>query len=332
MKPTYKLIHGILLSSLTALSLADSADTLTTSLATPTGISPFSFMLEGGAHILSGQFKWDAAADISGNEIPQVQSQHKYKKLSGIGSNLHSAVGYDFGQTSTVLFDIEIYNSSMNEGTLEQSNNIAGPNDTVIEASRISAEINKDDITSQQFALAYSSTIKVAPEIHYSWYLGHAEQEQNFVFSKGEQLASVDNSSKPLGPIAGLNSSYGSQWSGPWIGFEMWEKLGQHTVLFRYQHYEVDFEANGDWNLEENLQHPHSFEQEADGEGGTLRIEYQYSFSDYLSVGTVYNWNRWITDKGTYTIFEADGSSESVLLDKVSWEYYTISINLIYKI
>lgn len=289
------------------------------------------FMLEGGVHMLSGKFDWKAVSETSGSEISQLASRHKYKDLSSFGTNLHSAIGYNFGQTSTVLFDVEIYDSSMDEGKAKLSTEITSTDGTSVENDRIEAEIDKDDINSHQFALAYSSTMEVAPEIHYSWYLGHAEQEQNFIFTDGVQISASDDSN-PVGAINGLNSSYEAQWSGPWIGFEMWEKLGPHTVLFRYQHYEVDFEASGDWNLEANLQHPRSFEQEADGEGGTMRIEYQYSFSDYLSLGTVYNWNRWVAKKGSYTLFNADGSSDSALLDKVSWEYYTISINLLYKI
>ncbi len=272
--------------------------------------------------MLSGKFDWKAVPSTSDSET----SQHKYKDLSSFGTNLHSAIGYNFGQTSTVLFDIEVYDSSMDEGEAELSTEKTNADGTIVDNTHIEAKIDKDDISSNQFAFAYSSTMKAAPEIHYSWYLGHAEQEQNFVFTDGEQIISSDDS-RPVGAIDGLNSSYEAQWSGPWIGFEMWEKVGSHTILFRYQHYEVDFEATGNWNLQAS-----HFEQEADGEGGTMRIEYQYSFSDYLSLGTVYNWNRWVAKKGTYTLFNADGSSDSALLDKVSWEYYTISINLLYKI
>lgn len=280
--------------------------------------------------MLSGEFSWKAASDITGTELPKVQSSNKYKKLSSIGSNLHSSIGYNFGQSSTVLFDFEIFSSSIDDGEMTQSLYEAD-SETVSEAQRISAEIEKDDISSNQYAIAYSSTMEVAPEIHYSWYIGQVDNEQNFNFTRGYQSVSTEGGT-PVGPIDGYNSTYESEWSGPWIGFEMWEKVGAHTVLFRYQHYEVDFESSGDWNLESDLQHPVSFTQEADGEGGTMRIEYQYAFSNYLSIGGVYNWNRWIAEDGTYTLHNADGSSNTVLLDKVNWDYYTISVNLVFKI
>ena len=270
------------------------------------------FMLEGGVHLLNGQFDWNIASDSSGNVTPDVANQQKYKNLEASGSNFHTALAYNFGKSSSLVVDFEAFSSTMDSGSL--SDRYYSADDKTNETSRSSARIKDDDIKGNQFALGYRSAFAVTNKMLYTWYLGYSDQEQNFTFSDGYQ----GDTSTGM-PAIGEGSSYSAQWDGPWLGLELSQSAGAHTVTLSYQHFEVDFEADGQW-----LQVPTAYQQKADGEAGRAHIEYLYAFNKHLVLGAVYNWNRYLAKDGSYTL---EGQAP-VLLNEVNWEYYTISLNI----
>ncbi len=136
--------------------------------------------------------------------------------------------------------------------------------------------------------------------------------------------------SVPLGPFAGLNSSYDAEWYGPWLGADIFLDLQAGGALFvRLEAHWVNYFAQADWNLRGDLAHPVSFEHEADGQGGVLELGWQNVFSrTYWAWGVSIVAQSWSTDSGIARIFDSDGSADATRLNEVNWSSRSINFTL----
>lgn len=119
--------------------------------------------------------------------------------------------------------------------------------------------------------------------------LGYSQQQQHFKMSNGTQTlcdagATPNNCQSGLGEIAGLNSRYDSQWSGPWVGLKLTYQAQKKLKLFTdIAYHQVQYKATMDWNLRDDLQHPISQSQYADGQGIKMSVGGLYQLQNNVN-------------------------------------------------
>lgn len=159
---------------------------------------------------------------------------------------------------------------------------------------------------------------------------GWSYHEQNLEISDGWQTVALDPND--LGPIAGLDSSYDTQWWGPWLGTELSWQLGEKITLGgSFAWHFVEYEAEADWNLRSDLAHPVSFRHQADGRGLTLDLELQYQLTAAWLLHLSYAYEDWQTDDGDSFTYYAGGGGGRTRLNEVNWRSQSVMLGLGYR-
>ncbi len=129
-----------------------------------------------------------------------------------------------------------------------------------------------------------------------------------------------------------LDNSYDAEWSGFWFGFDASSEFRPGVVLnYSFQYHFVDYSAEANWNLRRDLQHPVSFEHDANGDGLIFSFGVDYSVSRNLLLGMQIEYQDWETSKGQDKTFFSTGSTERYTLNPVQWKSTIYSINLSYQ-
>jgi len=183
-----------------------------------------------------------------------------------------------------------------------------------------------------QFKLA-SGRFRLIPLVGFSY------SEQNLTMMDGVQtvsepaLAPAGVTPLPLGPFAGLDSTYDTQWYGPWIGVDLLFGATEKVNLFvSFEYHWADYEAEANWNLISEFAHPKSFEHEADGTGFLITVGGEYVFAEpWWSLGLEMNYQDWSTDAGIDRVFFADGTTADTRLNEVNWDSFAIMLKVTYR-
>jgi len=169
---------------------------------------------------------------------------------------------------------------------------------------------------------------------------GWSYHEQNLELSDGRQTVSdpdladrvTDKDPWPVGSIPGLDSSYDTQWWGPWLGTDLSWRLGEKISLCgSFAWHFVEYEAEADWNLRSDLDHPVSFRHQADGRGLTLDLGLQYQLSAAWLLDLSYAYQDWSTDDGDSWTHAAAGGSSRTRLNEVNWRSQSVMLGLGYR-
>lgn len=134
-----------------------------------------------------------------------------------------------------------------------------------------------------------------------------------------------------LGPFAGLDSSYDTQWAGFWLGGDMiFDMQDKGTAFARLEAHWVDFYAEADWNLRGDLAHPVSFDHEAKGTGLVLELGWRdILLADGWAWGVDLSLQRWQTDPGIIFFYGADPADNGAQrLNAVNWSSSQLNFSL----
>lgn len=165
----------------------------------------------------------------------------------------------------------------------------------------------------------------ITPLLGFSWYA------QDLVMRDGTQTVSAHPGVPPLGPFSGLDSSYDTQWYGPWIGLDATATLTQAWSLTAgVELHQAYYRAEADWNLRSDLAHPKSFEHKADGYGVIVRVGGRYAVTPRLSLTLDADWRSFTATDGTDTIYFTDGTAALTPLNDVNWESRMLVGGLLY--
>lgn len=182
-----------------------------------------------------------------------------------------------------------------------------------------------------------------APPIHIMPVVGAAIHQQNFGMNDGYQTLYVpyaERLSHPqagvpdtsvVGPdlLAGLNSSYDTEWTTGWVGLDIWRTLTPRlSVRLNAQFHAGDYAAVANWNLRQDLAHPVSFAHWADGQGLVLGVGGEYALSPALLLKFGVNYGTWDTDPGIDRVYFSDGSRVETPLNQVNWESLAFNLGL----
>ena len=166
---------------------------------------------------------------------------------------------------------------------------------------------------------------------------GMSFHQQNLAMSDGYQTITWDNG-PPLGPFAGLDSTYEAQWWGPWVGLEInvdivtgWRALSRVYPYAGLEYHWAVYYAQADWNLRDDFEHPKSFEHEAMGNGIRMMVGIGTQFGRNWCVEVGYTEQQWSAADGTDRLFFSDGTQVETRLNEVNWASRSLGLVLRYQ-
>lgn len=265
---------------------------------------------------------WNIAGDSSGHN-PNVLSELTWDDLESwqvkfMGSmiipNIVALRGYaDYGW----IFDGD-----------NQDSDYLGDNKTY-EFSRSNNKSDDGDVWDASLAVGYPFRWNQAVIATFIPLVGYSKHEQNLKITDGYQTI------PPLGSFPGLNSSYDTEWKGPFLGIDMRFKAGipsnfaeRFETYFTYEYHWADYHAKANWNLRDDLRHPKSFEHEADGTGWIIGGGVNFILQRHIALNFDINYQNWRATDGTDKVYFADGTTAKTRLNEVNWSTYAIGLGL----
>ena len=186
---------------------------LTLCLAGNLGASEF----EGELELITGyrvdDLDWNIAGDISGTATPNIISELTWSDLKSFqlklgGKGIINRIFYMRGSAAFGwVLSGEVQDSDYNgdNRTQEFSRSISSADDSNVLDATVAF--------GYPFRLA-SDRFRLIPVVGFSY------SEQNLHMQDGVQVLSEPPQTQPIGPIAGLDSTYETRWYGPWAGVD----------------------------------------------------------------------------------------------------------------
>ena len=227
----------------------------------------------------------------------------------------------------TIIRDLFYLRGSFDYGWIlrgsNQDSDYAGDNRT-IEFSRSNNNASDGDVMDASLGLG----------LHFSfgldWFgitplVGYSYHQQNLTVTDGYQTI------PSTGSFAGLNSTYDTEWKGPWIGLDLsFDIKKKHNLFVNLEYHWADYSAEADWNLRTDFAHPKSFEHIAEGNGIVISTGVNFFYNYPVSFQLNFDYQDWNTDPGTDRIFFSSGTIRERRLNEVSWKSYAIMIGMVY--
>ncbi len=214
--------------------------------------------------------------------------------------------------------------AAIQDGTVRDSD--YADNNRSMEWSRSISESSGDEMWDFSTAGGYAfillnDRLLVAP------LLGISYHKQNLRITNGAQVVSETSPAPAIGPLSSqLNSTYFASWTGPWIGLDLrylTEKRGPYYLSMAFGlsvevHY-ADYYGEGNWNLRSDLEHPKSFEHDAQGYGVCLSGEWLITLATHWDLTFSANYQHWSSGSGKDRKFLASGQTSVTRLNDVNW-------------
>lgn len=278
------------------------------------------FIATGGYRV--DDLDWNIAGDISGNN-PNILSELTWDDLESyqlkfqgrfVWPNLIAFRGaYAFGW----IFD----------GKNQDSDYLG--NNRSFEFSRSNNSTDDDTVWDGSLAVGYPARFGRTVIGTITPLAGYSHHEQQLNITDGYQ------SFPALGPFPGLDSSYDTKWKGPWVGIDLHFKAAEIKsfaqrieTYFTYEYHWADFDAEGNWNLRDDLAHPKSFKQNTDGDGFVIRTGFNCALNQHWALNFNYDYQDWSMDDGTSKIFFANGTNAKTRLNEVNWTSHALMMGL----
>jgi hypothetical protein len=276
----------------------------------------------------TGDFDWSIGGDAS--DGPDVLSELSYADLKVLQFRAEGDVTLWRG----LVARLGITYGKIFDGDGRDSD-FAGDGRT-FEWSRSVAEIDGDELIDGFFGLGYEfwpgkhRVARIVPLVGVSY------SEQNLratdgrqTLSDGEIAARFEIGVPPLGPFDGLDSSYQAEWLGPWVGVEAELPRGDRWGLSALAAYHwADYEAEGDWNLRDDFEHPKSFEQEANGTGLVANAAVHFKPSPAYRLYLRVDFEDWRADAGSERTYFSDGRQPVTRFNGANWQSFAISFGV----
>lgn len=209
-----------------------------------------------------------------------------------------------------------------------QDSDFAGNNRT-LEFSRSNNSADDGELWDVSVAVGYPFRWGRSVISTFTPLVGYSRHEQNLEITDGFQTI------PPTGPFTGLDSSYDTEWEGPWLGFDLNFRASEikaftqrFETFFTYEYHWADYEAEADWNLREDFRRPKSFVHDADGQGWVIRAGLNLVLQRHVALNFNFDYQDWNTDSGTDKVFFADGTTAKTRLNEVNWTSYSFGLGL----
>ena len=311
-------------------AMADTTSQDTEKTASPTrqdtskqGIPGLSVEFLANMGYRNDDLKWNIAGDSSGNN-PNVLSELTWDNL-----NI-----FQVGVKNKTIFRGVYFRGYLQYGWIisgdNQDSDYLGDNRT-FEFSRSNNSTDDDNTWDTSAGIGYQFNLGTGL-IGFAPLFGYSYHEQNLRITNGNQTI------PPTGPFEGLDSTYETEWKGPWVGLDLIIRSPDKTTLlddfelgFGFEYHWADYNADANWNLRTDLAHPKSFEHDADGQGFVLSADWSIFFKRNWALNLTANYQTWDTDPGMDRVFAADGTILETRLNEVEWNSYAIMLGAIYR-
>jgi hypothetical protein len=258
---------------------------------------------------------WNIAADASGTATPNVLSELDWSDIeivelrlradTTLPSGLHLRGGAGYGTIVDGRNRDSDYSGDDRTGEWSRSNN-----DSV-----------DDDVW--DLAVAAGWRFALGDGARFTPLAGYGYHRQNLRLSNGYQTIPA------TGAFPGLDSTYRSRWSGPWLGAELDRSAAGARGFLRLAYHWADYSAEANWNLRAEFAHPKSFEHEANGRGQSLAAGLAVPIAARgWSLALTLDYQRWRTGPGVDRVYFADGTVGTTRLNEVRWDTRSLSLGL----
>lgn len=242
-------------------------------------------------------FHWSIAGNTDGTS-PNILSELKWMNIKGINTaiqlkwnirkRLSLSVGLNKAFTVAGKVTDRDYSADNRQSTVYTGN---FTNDKGFTSS-----IN----LSAAYEIIHNSKLRLRPGLGY--------------ISSSDLLFLVDRSNQ----IQGLNSTYQTRYSGPFIEFKSDYAIAKHySILSSLTYSQVKYKAKGDWNLRAEFAQPVSYRHTADAYGIEASLGAAYSITDRLAVKIESRYFFWQTGNGSDQLFLRNGNSDKTQLNGV---------------
>lgn len=280
-----------------------------------TGFS-FEYYVKGGYR--SDQIDWNIAG-LNGS--PNVLSELEWKDLDIV----EVKTGLKIVTPQNWVVDGKFNYGWIVDGD-NQDSDFFGDNRT-LEFSR--SDNDADDGHTLDISLATGYRFAFYQHSSKPWFqftplVGYSYHQQNLRITDGFQTIPA------FGSFPGLDSSYETEWYGPWLGVDAQMSLGHRfDLLGEFEYHWIDFEAEADWNLRDDFQHPKSFTHDAEGEGFIASVTGRYNFNPHWSMNLSVDYQSWVADNdGIDKTFFADGQVFNTELNEVNWDSVGVNVGI----
>ncbi len=162
--------------------------------------------------------------------------------------------------------------------------------------------------------------------------IGFSRHNQNISMTNGIQTVAAVRETPVERPFLGLDSTYESSWKSFWTGVGLSFIINKNITLSAdYKYHFADYEAEADWNLRGDFNHPVSFIHSADATGNESSFKIEYSFLKNWLMAAEYKYHNWSTKHGIDTTFFSSGEQGSTKLNEVNWTSKSLNIIFGYK-
>jgi len=155
--------------------------------------------------------------------------------------------------------------------------------------------------------------------------VGYAINNQKYQLENGKQTKSSAPSLETLGAINQLNSRYETDWKGFWLGVDFIvganDKL---SVSGNIRYYQLDYDAEADWDKQSDFDPSKSFTHTAEGDGTGIKVELSYTFGIRSTFVAGINYFSWRAEDGTATLNNINGTQATRKFNDVEWESNSI--------
>ena len=190
--------------------------------------------------------------------------------------------------------------------------------------SRSLSQASGDQLWDLSLAAGYpflliKNRMVVAPLLGYSYHV------QNLRITNGTQIITWPEGPE-LGKLQGLDSTYRTRWMGPWLGCDVRYRFDGSQAIdppmelgLALELHWADYDAEANWNLRSDLDHPTSFEHEARAMGCTIACEWLIQLATQWDLSVRFAYQRWETSHGINRVHFNSGSTATQRLNEVKW-------------
>lgn len=187
--------------------------------------------------------------------------------------------------------------------------------------------------------LGWELSTELAPGSQFSAapLLGYGYSVQQLTMTDGVQVL-ASSGTPTLGPIAGLDSRYSTEWYGSFAGmmlrYDQCNADGTNIWAFWVEgrHHWFNYRGEAEWNLRTDLNQTPSFDHEAQGTGWTFACGSSVALSKHNSLAVEYLYRQWrADDNGLATFHYTDGSIARTRFNEAEWDSQSVTLQYVYR-
>ncbi len=265
-------------------------------------------------------FNWSIAGTENGTN-PNILSELTWNNIKSTQANF----GFDLISESGITLQTRVSYASIDDGRVTDSD-FLGDNGT-FEFSRSAAESDNDDMIDISLSLGKEIVVTNTQATTVTPLAGVSYHSEDFRITDGVQV--IDRFGGTAGqPLVGLDSSYNAEWWSAFLGFQIDHRRQRWETYGRMEYHNVEYEAEGNWNLRDDLAHPVSFRHDADGSGPLYQIGARYFFNPRWAFHASFTKWKWDAKNGTDRTYFSDGSSASTRLNTAQWKSEALMLGI----